>query len=80
MTPPPTPLACAQVVARLDDFVDRELSALEMQLVREHLEVCDHCARAHRFEAMVVRSIKQRLRRIEIPAELRARLLAALES
>ncbi len=47
----PDRLTCEEVFARLDDYVDRELSAEEARLVEEHCAVCDVCAREYRFEA-----------------------------
>ena len=67
-------LNCAQALARLDDFLDRELFPEEMQAVRAHLDLCARCARAHRFEADLLPSLKQRLRRLSLPESLRARI------
>jgi hypothetical protein len=43
-----TPLSrytCEEAFRRLDDYLDRELSSDETELVREHLEVCAGGAR-----------------------------------
>ena len=70
---------CEEAFRRLDDFLDRELGAAEMTLVHEHLEICEGCAREFRFESSVLNGVRAKLRQIEVPAELQARVLAALE-
>ena len=70
---------CEEVFRRLDDFLDRELSAEEMRLVREHLDLCEACAMEHRFERRVLDDVKRKLRRIDMPAGLVDRVHAAIE-
>lgn len=65
---------CEQVFARLDDFLDRELSADEMRLVQEHLDACAACAGEHHFERTVLTDVRQKLARIDVPPGLRARI------
>ena len=69
---------CEEVFQRLDDYLDRELSAEEMRMVREHLELCRVCTMEHRFEREVLDEVKQKLRRINMPASLVARVQAAI--
>lgn len=69
---------CEEVFQRLDDYLDRELSAEEMRLVREHLELCTVCTMEHQFERRVLDDVKQKLRRINMPADLIARVHAAI--
>lgn len=76
----PNRLTCEEVFARLDDFLDRELSPEEMRLVEEHIETCAACASEHRFERQVVDSVREKLQRIELPAALRQSILARLAS
>ena len=73
-----TRFTCEEAFRRLDDFLDRELNAEEMTLIHEHLEICEGCAREFRFESSVLVGVRDRLRRIEVPATLQARVLAAL--
>lgn len=74
----PNRYSCEQVFARLDDFVDRELSAEEMRLVQEHLDTCAQCASEHRFEATVIQDVKSKLGRIDVAPTLLARIAARL--
>lgn len=69
---------CEQVFARLDDFLDRELTADEMRLVQEHLDTCAVCAGEYRFEAMVLTDVRRKLARIDVPSGLRARIALEL--
>jgi len=69
---------CEEAFRRLDDYLDRELSAEEMTLVREHLEICAGCAREFTFEDSLLRCVKDKLRQIDLPPSLQSRVLGAL--
>jgi anti-sigma factor (TIGR02949 family) len=69
---------CEEAFRRLDDYLDRELSTEEMTLVHEHLDICVGCAREFNFEASVLRGVREKLRQIDLPDSLQARILAAL--
>jgi len=75
----PDRLSCEEVFARLNDFLDRELAPDEMRLVQEHLDLCEVCAREHRFERRVLDSIKDRLQRLEAPDLLLKRVAKIIE-
>jgi anti-sigma factor (TIGR02949 family) len=74
----PDAMTCSEVFRRLDDYLDRELSAEELLLVRAHLETCAVCASEHRFEQTVLNAVKDKVRRLPVPPELAARVRAAL--
>jgi anti-sigma factor (TIGR02949 family) len=59
---------CEQVFARINDYLDRELSAEEMALVQAHLDTCAVCAHEYDFEGTVLTELKAKLRRIDLPA------------
>ncbi len=69
---------CEEVFARLDDFLDRELAPAEAALVRQHLETCEVCAGEYSFEQKVREDLKTKLRRIDLPESLTAKVRAAL--
>jgi anti-sigma factor (TIGR02949 family) len=71
-------LSCDEVFQRLDDYIDRNLSAEEIRLVQSHLEDCLICAGEYRFEAAVVTAIRDRLQRIAVPPHLLAAIHAKL--
>jgi anti-sigma factor (TIGR02949 family) len=70
---------CEETIRRLDDYLDRELTPHEMQLVKEHLEVCALCASEYAFEARALERLRDKLHRITAPADLRVKLFRALE-
>ena len=70
---------CEEAFRRLDDYLDRELSAAEMELLRSHLEICAGCASEFSYEASVIRGISTKVRQLDVPQSLRDRVLAALE-
>lgn len=75
-------LTCKEAIARLDDYIDRELSPREEKLVARHLKICAHCARHFRFEAEIVQGLRAKLGHIlghiQAPPELLDRIRAAL--
>lgn len=62
----------------MDEYLDRELAPQEVERVRAHLETCLACASEYRFEDMLLRDVRSKLRRVAMPAELRARIERAL--
>ena len=72
-------LTCEEVFRRLDDFLDRELSAEDMQLVREHLDTCEICTQEFQFEAGVIEGIRAKLQRIVLPVDLVARITRRID-
>jgi anti-sigma factor (TIGR02949 family) len=74
----PNSYNCRDAFRRIHDYVDRELSPDELRRVREHLDVCARCAREFRFEAEVLASIRDALRRVEVPDRFREAVATAL--
>jgi anti-sigma factor (TIGR02949 family) len=70
---------CEEIIRRLDDYLDRELTAHEMQLVQDHLELCALCASEYAFEASTLERLRDKLQRIPAPADLMTRVSRALE-
>ena len=75
---PPDRLTCEEVFARLDDYLDRELTPEELQLVRQHLETCAACAAEYRFESGVLQDVRTKLQRLSVPEGLMARITARI--
>ena len=69
---------CQEAFRRLDDYLDRELSAEEMRLVREHVELCAVCAAEFKFERSVVDGVRSKLRQVDLPPDLIARVIGSL--
>ncbi len=70
---------CEETIRRLDDYLDRELTPHEIQLVREHLDVCAVCASEFAFEASALKQLRDKLRRITAPPDLLTKVSRALE-
>jgi anti-sigma factor (TIGR02949 family) len=69
---------CEEVIRRLNDYLDHELSPAEMTLIKEHLDTCAECASAHVYEAGVLQELKRKLRRIDVPQSLANKVAAIL--
>jgi len=69
---------CEETIRRLDDYLDRELTPHELQLVNEHLEVCAMCASEYAFEARALERLRDKLRHISAPPDLLAKVSRAL--
>ena len=61
---------CEEAFRRLDDWLDRELPAAELELVRLHLEACATCAGEFAFDEAVLRRVRERLAGAAAPAGL----------
>jgi anti-sigma factor (TIGR02949 family) len=70
---------CEEAIRRLDDYLDRELTPHEMQLVQEHLAVCALCASEYAFEASALERLRDKLHHIPAPADLMTKVSRALE-
>ena len=73
-------LNCEETYQRMQDYLDRELSAIEMALVTEHLIGCGICAEEFEFEALVLRKLGRTLLDTDIPKDLEERVLTAIST
>jgi len=62
----------------MDDFLDRELKPAEVPLVEKHLETCVACAREYAYEQAVLDIVREKLRRVAVPNEVRERITSRL--
>ena len=69
---------CEDVLRRLDDYLDRQLTTHEMEMAREHIETCAACAREVGFSARTLSTIKTKLRRIDVAPDLIDRISLVL--
>jgi anti-sigma factor (TIGR02949 family) len=70
--------SCEETFRRLDDYLDRELTAHEMQSVREHLEICALCASEYAFEESVLKHVRAEVRRVAAPTDLMGKIMRPL--
>jgi len=75
---PVTRFTCEEAFRRLDDYLDRELSDVEMASVREHLETCAACTREFTYEASVLTEMRRKVRRVDVPPDLIERITRQL--
>ena len=66
--------SCEEAFLRLEDYLDRELPADQMDCVRQHLETCAICASEYDFEQTVLDDVRGKLRRIRAPGDLMSRI------
>ncbi len=69
---------CAAVLELLDDYLDGELQPRDMRRIHAHLAECDACAAEFRRARREVDAVRERLRQVSVPPDLRARLGAAI--
>jgi anti-sigma factor (TIGR02949 family) len=69
---------CEEMLRRLDDYLDRELTPDETRRVEEHLKDCEACAREFGFEASVISAVRAKLREVEVPDTLLDRVAISL--
>ena len=65
---------CKEALARLDDYVDRELTPREIQLVERHLKICHECTRKFAFEADLLAQMRGKMEHVELPDGIMSRL------
>jgi mycothiol system anti-sigma-R factor len=69
---------CKETVARLQIFVDRELSELEVQEVRMHLDACPPCLNIFQFEERLKMLVRVNACPESAPSSLRAKINQSL--
>lgn len=70
---------CDEALRRLEDFLDRELAPDDFRKVQEHLDTCAPCTSQFQFEASVLKGIRGRLQRADLPPDLMARIRKMLD-
>lgn len=72
--------SCRETFKRLDDYLDRELTAEEAQEVARHLDRCAMCAGEFAVEADLLAMLKEKLRHIAAPPGLMDRIRQRLDA
>ena len=73
-------LFCKETLARLDDYLDRELSPREQRQVETHLKVCSHCVQLYRFERGFLEDVRAKAVQVQAPPELMGQISQSLRS
>ncbi|MGE3913464.1 MAG: mycothiol system anti-sigma-R factor [Chloroflexota bacterium] len=71
---------CAETVKILGEFLDRELTACEVQTVQGHLDRCPPCLKVYRFEERVRRLVRVHCVGDCAPSALRDQIMARLKA
>jgi anti-sigma factor (TIGR02949 family) len=74
------PIDCREAVARLQDYLKRELTPALATEVKDHLLRCRGCFDYARFEETLVVLIEARAQRETCPEALRQRICAMLRA
>jgi len=70
---------CVEIKARLEQFVDRELSSDEAAEVQAHLDACPPCVHLYHFEVSMRRLVRRACCE-SAPESLREKILEAREA
>jgi len=68
-------LSCEEAFRIIDRYLDGDLPPHEGLSMREHLRDCAGCAAETEFERSLITGIRRKLREVEIPTDLRRRIL-----
>jgi anti-sigma factor (TIGR02949 family) len=71
--------SCREAFRRIDDYLDGELTAAEMDAVRRHLDLCAVCADEFRVEEAVLDTIRAKVAAALAPRDLKLRVLFLLD-
>lgn len=70
---------CREVLAKLYDYLDSELTSEEHKQVKTHLDVCGHCLAKYQLEDDFNKLVKQKVKSESDVANLKAKVLAEIE-
>jgi mycothiol system anti-sigma-R factor len=69
---------CGDALARVYDYIDRELDADAALAIAGHLEACTDCAEQYRLEQLVKALVHRTCCEERAPDELRVRIVARI--
>jgi anti-sigma factor (TIGR02949 family) len=69
---------CQQAVQRLNEYLSRELSSDETELVQEHLQRCKGCFDKFHFEETLLKTLRAKITSVTAPTGLRDSVLRLL--
>lgn len=71
---------CREALERLDDFLDKELTAEEIVSLEHHLKLCDHCTEEYGLRSAAQEVLRRKLCCEHCPDALRAAIAARLRA
>lgn len=63
---------CREAIARLDDYLDRELTTEDRARLDKHLRLCDHCTEEYDLRSRAQAILRLKLCGEKCPDELKA--------
>lgn len=75
----PALIPCEEALERMYEFMDGELDGASREEVAAHFEACARCYPHLRFEERFRERVQRAVRRPEVPADLRRRVLEILD-
>jgi mycothiol system anti-sigma-R factor len=72
-------VTCRGAMARLYEYIDRELSPADKKAVSAHLKFCRACSRRFRFEEQLIGRIREKCPVMRAPESLKRRIEADIE-
>ena len=72
-------IPCQDVIHRLWDYLDAEVTPELAEAIREHLEVCAGCRAVSEFEQAFLGTVQALVANPPVDDELRSRVLVALQ-
>ena len=78
VVPQPVSGACRLMMSQLDDYLDRELTPRDCEVIDRHLEKCDRCRSELAARTTFQGLLKRALERIPCPEHLRDRIMGRL--
>ena len=69
---------CAEVLARVYEYLDGELGAQDLLKIREHLDDCGRCLRQYDLDVVMKALVRRSCGCDHAPADLRQRILVQI--
>lgn len=69
---------CREVLDRVYEYLDGEMSGLDVSRIRQHLEECGPCLRQHDLDVALKALLRRSCSCEHAPEELRARILVRI--
>ncbi len=78
MAPQPVSGSCRLMMSQLDDYLDRELTPRDCEVIDRHLEKCDRCRGELAARTTLQNLLRRTLEKIPCPEHLRSRIMGHL--
>jgi anti-sigma factor RsiW len=73
-------MTCSEAGVLIPAWVDLELSVQDSGALERHLKICPDCAKKANLHSSFVSGLKEQLPKIQIPSDLKARVMNSLRS